>query len=130
MQNINKLIKFCSYVSVCQLLINNKKTNNNETLNKINTLIKSALFNSILGLNGYGGMFIDKNKNKNISNSKFNTNNEKIKWRRVYWLENCIVFLRIYYSSQLLEPKNLLQISCLTFFLDKYRSILQILEMF
>ena len=80
----NAYDKWCSFVSICEL----SSQQNGQTISK---LIKSALAQSILNLNGYG---------HNISNQNENDVTE--------WTERSIVFLRIYYHSEALEPKGLL----------------------
>lgn len=78
--------KWCSVVSICEL----SSQQNGHTISK---LIKSALAQSILFLNGYGHG-ITHIKEEDVETE---------------WTQRSIVFLRLYYHAEALEPTSLME---------------------
>ncbi|ETO20570.1 hypothetical protein RFI_16648, partial [Reticulomyxa filosa] len=74
--------KIVSYSSLCEL-----KTNECN-LNVLYEILKAAVFNSVLGLNGYG-YWLDKTGSN--------------------WMEEFIVYIRLYYVAEILDPHRLLK---------------------
>ena len=97
--------RWCSVVSLCELT-------SAQSGNTISSLLKSALSQSALYVNGYGHMIGNEGPRTECKEDLDDGDGDEIEDDESAsdWTERSIVFLRLYYQCEALEPKRLLQL--------------------